>query len=93
MPPQGDPHVVHLHGDGIAAEQALVQQFDTGALDETQLQQASLQFDLIVLVVAVDAHLDDDTAIAPSGLAQLYRVGQFNARKGGTPLPSGPAFL
>ena len=32
------------HGDGIAAEQALVQQLDVGAFDEAQLDQPAFQF-------------------------------------------------
>ena len=31
------------HGDGIAAEQALMQDFDVGAFDEAQLDQPPLQ--------------------------------------------------
>lgn len=80
MSTQGDAHVVHFHGDGVAAEQAFVQQFDPRALDEAQLQQATLQFHLVGLTVTVAADFDDDAAVAASGLAQLYYVGQIYAR-------------
>ncbi len=39
-----DRGVGDAHGDGIAAEQALVQHLDVGALDEAQLDQPALQF-------------------------------------------------
>ena len=82
MPTQGNAHVIHLHGDGVAAEQALVQQFDLGALDEAQFEQAAFQIDRLSLMVTMGAHLDDDAAIAASGLAQLDGVSQFYARTG-----------
>ena len=80
MPSQGHAHVVHLHGNGIAAEQALVQQFDPGALDEAKFQQTTLQFDLVTPMVAMGADLNDDAAVAASGLAQLDCICQFYAR-------------
>lgn len=75
MTTQGHAHVVHLDGDGVAAEQAFVQQFDVGAFDEAQFQQAPLQFDLVFLMAAVFADLHDDAAIAASGLAEFNGVG------------------
>jgi hypothetical protein len=44
---QGHAHVVHLHGDGVAAEQTFVQQFDPGAFDKAQFQQTAFQLDLL----------------------------------------------
>ena len=79
MAAQGHAHVVDLHGDGVATEQAFVQQFDLGALDETQFEQATLQLDRLSLMMTMGAHLDDDAAIAASGLAQLDCIGQFYA--------------
>lgn len=80
MTTQGHPHVVDLHGDGIAAEQAFVQQLDLRAFHEAQFEQAALQFDRLALMMAMGADLNDDAAIAASGLAQLDGVGQFYAR-------------
>ncbi len=82
MPTQGHAHVVHLHGDGVLAEQTFVQQFDLCAFDEAQFEQAAFQLDLPFLVMTMSAHLDDDAAIAASGLAQLDGIGQFYARTG-----------
>lgn len=92
MTTQGHAHVVHLHGDGIASEQAFVQQLDLRTLDEAQFEQTALKLDRLSLVVAMSAHLDDDAAIAASGLAQLDGVGQFYARTGEA-APSGPRFF
>ena len=75
MPTQGHAHVVNLHGDGVSSEKTFVQHLNTGALDEAQFQQAALQFDLMVLVVAMRADLNDDAAIAASGLAEFDGVG------------------
>jgi hypothetical protein len=75
MPTQGDAHVVHLDSDRVATEQAFVQQLDVRALDEAQLQQAPLQLDLMILVVTMRADLNDDAAIAASGLAEFDGVG------------------
>ena len=80
MTTQGHAHVVHFHGDGVAPEQALVQQFDPRALDETEFQKPALQLHLVGLMVTVAADFDDDAAVAASGLAQLYYVGQIYAR-------------
>jgi hypothetical protein len=44
-------------------------------------------------VMTMGAHLDDDAAIAASGLAQLYGVGQFYARTGGRRPPAAPRFI
>ena len=79
MPTQGHAHVVYLHGDGVLTEQAFVQQFDLRALDEAQFEQAAFQLDRLSLVMTMGAHLDDDAAIAASGLAQLDGIGQFYA--------------
>jgi len=54
-----------------------VQQLDLGALDEAQFEQAALQLDLMLLMVTMAAPLDNDAAVAASGLAQLYRIGQI----------------
>jgi hypothetical protein len=43
-------------------------------------------------MVTMGAHLDDDAAIAASGLAQLDGVGQFYARTGDA-APNGSALL
>ena len=75
MPTQGHAHIVDLNGDGVATEQAFVQQLDVRALDKAQLQQATLQLDLKFLMVAVRADLNDDAAIAASGLAEFDGVG------------------
>lgn len=83
MPTQGDAHVVHPDGDGVASKQAFVQQFDLGALDEAELQQATLQFGLMLMVVALDADLNDDAAITPSGLAEFDGVGHGAHYDGG----------
>lgn len=80
MSTQGDAHVVHFHGDGVAAEQAFVQQFDPRALDEAQFQKPALKLHLVGLMMTVAADFDDDAAVAASGLAQLYYVGQIYAR-------------
>lgn len=93
MAAQGDAHVVHLQGDGIAPEQAFVQQLDVRALDEAQLQQTAFQLDRILLVMTMGSDLDDHSVIAASGLAQLDGLGQIHARTSGRPLPSDPAFL
>ena len=53
MAAQGDAHIVDLQRDRIAAEQALVQQLDASALDEAQFEQASLQFNRVLVVVTV----------------------------------------
>ena len=82
MAAQGHAHIVHLHGDGVLTEQAFVQQFDLRALDEAQFEQATFQLDCFSLMVTMGAHLDDDAAIAASGLAQLDGIGQFYARTG-----------
>lgn len=60
-----------------------MQQLNSRAFDEAQFQQAAFQLDLSVLMMTVAAHLDDDAAIAASGLAQLDGIGQFYARTGG----------
>lgn len=75
MTPQGHAHVVDLDGDGVATEQTFVQQLDLSAFDKAQLEQAALQFDLMVLMVAVRANLNDDAAIAATGLAEFDGVG------------------
>lgn len=93
MPTQRHAHVVNLHGDGIVTEQTFVQQFDLRALDEAQLQQAALQLHGLVLVMAMGAHLDDDAAIAASGLAQLYGVGQNLRSHGRGRSPAAPRFF
>jgi len=41
---QADRGMGDTHRDGIAAEQALVQDFDVGAFDEPQLDQPALEF-------------------------------------------------
>ena len=82
MATQGHAHVVHLHGDGVASEQTFVQQFDLRAFDKAQFQQTAFQLDRLALMVTMGAHLNDDAAIAASGLAQLDGVGQFYARTG-----------
>ena len=82
MATQGHAHVVHLHGDRVASEQTFVQQFDLRAFDKAQLQQTAFQLDRLALMVTMGAHLNDDAAIAASGLAQLDGVGQFYARTG-----------
>ena len=82
MAAQGHAHIVHLHGDGVLTEQAFVQQFNLRALDEAQFEQAAFQLDRLPLMVTMCAHLDDDAAIAASGLAQLDGVSQFYARTG-----------
>ncbi|MNS88403.1 hypothetical protein D3C72_1223740 [compost metagenome] len=45
------------------------------ALDKAQLQQATLQLDLVILMVAVRADLNDDAAVAATGLAEFDGVG------------------
>ncbi len=77
MAAQGHPHVIHLDRDGIATEQAFVQQFDVRALDEAQFKQAAFQFNRLALVVTMGAHLGDHALIAAAGLAQLYGIGQI----------------
>ena len=52
-----------------------MQQLDARALDEAQFQKATLQLDLVVLMVAMRADLNDDAAIAASGLAEFDGVG------------------
>ncbi|GLK49729.1 hypothetical protein GCM10017620_27020 [Brevundimonas intermedia] len=39
------------------------------------------------------AYLNNDAAIAPSGLAQLYGIGQISARTSGRRPPAAPRFL
>ena len=75
MAAQGHAHIIHLHGDGIAPEQTFVQQLDAGAFDKAQLQQAAFQLDLMILMMAVLADLNDDAAIAATGLAEFDGVG------------------
>ena len=75
MTSQRDAHVVHPDGDGIASEQTFVQQLDARALDKAQLQQTALQLALMFLMVAVSADLNNDAAIAASGLAEFDGVG------------------
>lgn len=75
MPTQGYAHIVDLDGDGVATEQAFVQQFDMRALDKAQLQQTTLQLDLVILMVAVRADLNDDAAVTATGLAEFDGVG------------------
>lgn len=41
---QPDGRVGDTHGNGIAAEQALMQKLDSGAFDEAQLNQAAFEF-------------------------------------------------
>ncbi|GAA0216236.1 hypothetical protein GCM10009081_33860 [Brevundimonas nasdae] len=65
-----------------------MQQFDMGAFDEAQLQQAALQFDRVGLVMAMGADLDDHSAIAATGLTQLDGVGQIYARTEGRRTPA-----
>ena len=55
---------------------------DLRAFDKAQFQQTAFQFDRLALMVTMGAHLNDDAAIAASGLAQLDGVGQFYARTG-----------
>ena len=75
MPAQGDPHVIDLHGDGVAPEQPLVQQFHGRTLYEAQLQQTTLQLQRMVLMMAMITDLDDDAAVAATGLAEFDGVG------------------
>lgn len=77
MAAQGHAHVVHLDRDGIATEQAFMQQFDVGALDEAQFKQSAFKFHRLALMMTMGAHLSDDALIAASGLAQLYGIGQI----------------
>ena len=82
MATQGHAHIVHLHGDGVLAKQAFVQQFDLSPLDEAQFEQAAFQLDRLSLVMTMSAHLNNDATITASGLAQLDGIGQFYARTG-----------
>ena len=61
------------HGDGIAAEQALMQQLDVGALDEAQLDQPAFQFRAGQAGAgAVHGELMDAATKAHAGVAQCY---------------------
>ena len=75
MPAQRDAHVVDLHRDRVAAQQAFVQQFDPRAFDEAQFQQPALKLQRVLVVMAVAADLDDDAAIAAPGLAESNGIG------------------
>lgn len=73
MAAQGHTHVVDLHGDGIAAQQAFVQQFDPRALDEAQLQKAAFQFEPM-LVARMVPNLHYDATITATGLAEFQGI-------------------
>ena len=61
------------NGDGIAAEQALVQQLDVGAFDEAQLDQPAFEFRAGQAGAgAVHGELMDTAAKTHAGLAQCY---------------------
>ena len=70
MAAQRHAHVVHLDGDGVGAEQPLVQQLDLRALDKSQFEQSAFQIDGLGLMVTMVADFDDDAAIAEARLAQ-----------------------
>jgi len=73
-PAQGHGQVVQAHADGIATEQALVQDLKARALDEADLQQAPLDLGGVHSAGAGvglgAAHLGDEAAVALAGLGQ-----------------------
>ena len=75
MSTQGNPHVVNLHGNGVASKQTLMQQFDPRALDKPQFQQSTLQFEGVFVIQTRIAHLDDDALVAWPGLAEFAGLG------------------
>jgi hypothetical protein len=75
MSTQGNPHVVNLHGNGVPSKQTLMQKLDPRALDKTQFQQSTLQFEGVVIIQTGIAYLDDDALVAWPGEAEFAGLG------------------
>jgi hypothetical protein len=61
------------HGDRVAAEQALVQQFDVGALDKAQFDQAAFQLGARQAGTSrINDKFVDSTTKTHAGVAQCY---------------------
>ena len=52
-----------------------MQKLNPRALDKTQLQQATLQFEGVIVIQTGGSHLDDDTLVAWPGLTEFAVLG------------------
>src|SRR5262245_31441779 len=77
-PPQGNRDAIDTHRDGIAADQTLMQDFDGGALNETELDQPALE--VLDRPTGGDvAQLNGPDATSESELSATQRASQSSA--------------